>query len=126
MMERRGGPKCLVVALAILFIGCSWSSRRVKLDEQFTLRPKEKATVAGTDLTIRLDEVGHQTFSGPSTGPAAYVVLQISSKSGSRSSRIGVGESTEQDAYVIHVNSAYPFHSQDGPRCELTVTRAKK
>ncbi|HEY8203960.1 MAG TPA: hypothetical protein VIF81_04460 [Pyrinomonadaceae bacterium] len=123
MMERRGAPNCLIVALAIVFIGCSWSSRRVGLDEQFTLRPKEKATVAGTDLTIRLDEVGHQTFSGPSSGPAAYVVLQISSKSGSRSSRIGVSETTEQDGYIIKINSAYPFRSQDGPRCELTVAK---
>ncbi|HEY3103772.1 MAG TPA: hypothetical protein VGJ69_09265 [Pyrinomonadaceae bacterium] len=116
----------LTILVAFAVIDCSWWSRRVKLGEQFTMHPKEKVAVAGTELTIRLDEVGHQTFSGRSSDPAAYVVLQLTSERGSRSSRIGVGESTEQDAYVIHVNSAYPFHSQDGPRCELIVNRAKK
>jgi len=122
-MNLRGAKGALIATLAIALIGCNWSARRVKLGEPFTMRPKDKVAVAGTGMTIRLDEVGHQTFSGPSAGPAAYVVLQLTSETGSQSIRIGVGESTQEGAYVITVNSAYPFRSQDGPRCELTVTK---
>lgn len=113
----------LMICLTIVLIGCSWSSRRVKLGEPFSLRPKEVVQVAETGLTVRLDEVGHQTYSGPKSGPAAYCVLQISSQSGARSSRIGVGESTEQGEYVIKVKAANPFRSDDGPRCELIVNQ---
>ncbi len=124
----RGAKRWLVVGLTILLISCSWWSRRVKLGEQFTMRPKDTVAVADTGLTIRLDEVGHQTFSGPGPPPggASYVVLLVTDKNGSRSIRISVGETTEGGAYVIKVNSAYPFRSDDGPRCELTVTSVKK
>lgn len=123
----RGAKRWLVVGLTILLISCSWWSRRVKLGEQFTMRPKDTVAVADTGLTIRLDEVGHQTFSGPGPpGGASYVVLLVTDKNGSRSIRISVGETTEGGAYVIKVNSAYPFRSDDGPRCELTVTSVKK
>jgi hypothetical protein len=117
----------LTILVAFAVIDCSWRSRRVKLGERFTMRPKDKITVAGPGLTVRLDGVGHQTFSGPgpSPGAAAYVELLVTSESGSRSARISVGESTEVGDYVIKVNSAYPFSSQDGPRCELTVSRAR-
>jgi len=124
----RGAKRWLVVGLTILLISCSWWSRRVKLGEQFTMRPKDTVAVADTGLTIRLDEVGHQTFSGPGppSGAASYVVLLVTDKNGSRSIRISVGETMEGGAYVIKVNSAYPFRSDDGPRCELTVTSVKK
>ena len=92
------------------------------------MRPKDTVAVADTGLTIRLDEVGHQTFSGPGPAPsgASYVVLLVTDQNGSRSIRISVGDSTETGDYLIKVNSAYPFRSQDGPRCELTVTRPGK
>jgi len=127
-MKFRGAKFALIAALAIAFISCSWWSRRVKLGEEFTMRPKDKVAVAGTGLTIRLDEVGHQTFSGPGPPPsgASYVVLLVTSEDGSKSIRISVGDTKEVRDYVIKVNSAYPFRSQDGPRCELTVTRPGK
>ena len=127
-MKLRGAKGALIAALAIAFISCSWWSRRVKLGEEFTMRPKDKVAVAGTGLTIRLDEVGHQTFSGPGPPPgaASYVLLLVTEKGSSRSIRLSVGDSTEAGDYLIKVNSAYPFHSQDGPRCELTVMNARK
>jgi hypothetical protein len=126
-MDLRGAKGALIATLAIARIGCSLWSRRVNLGEQFAMRPKDKVVVAGTGLTVRLDEVGHQTFSGPGLPPggASYVVLLVTDENGSRSIRIGVGETTEGGACVIKVNSAYPFRGDDGPRCELTVTNAE-
>jgi len=127
-MNLRAAKGALIATLAITLIGCSWWSRRVKLGEQFTMRPKDKVVIAGTSLAIRLDGVGHQTFSGPgpSPGAASYVLLLVTEKGSSRSIRLSVGDSTEAGDYLIKVNSAYPFHSQDGPRCELTVMNARK
>ena len=127
-IKKRSAKRWFTIPLAIVFISCSWGTRQAKLGEQFAMRPKDKVTVAGTGLTIRLDTVGHQTFSGPGPAPgaAAYVELLVSSESGSKSIRISVGDITEVRDYVIKVNSAYPFRSQDGPRCELTVTRPGK
>ena len=127
-MDLRSPKGALIATLAIALIGCGWWSRRVKLGEQFAMRPKDKVVVAGTDLTIRLDEVGHQTFSGPGPPPggASYVGLLVSDENASRSIRISVGETAQAGDYVIKVNSANPFRSGDGPRCELTVTSTKK
>src|SRR5881628_567524 len=124
-IKKRSAKRWFTIPLAIVFISCSWGTRQAKLGEQFTMRPKDRVTVAGTGLTIRLDEVGHQTFSGPgpSPGGASYVVLLVAYENGSRSIRISVGENAEAGVYVITVNSAYPFRSQEGPRCELTVTK---
>jgi hypothetical protein len=125
----RGVKAVLIAALTVALISCSWwSPRRVKLGERFTLRPKEKVAVADTELTIRLDEVGHQTFSGPGPPPggASFVVLTVNHQSGSRSIRISVGDSAEAGDYAIKVNSAHPFRNDNGPNCELTVTSAKK
>jgi hypothetical protein len=122
-MNSLNAKRSLVVLLAIGFINCGWSSRRVKLGEQFTMRPKEKVSVASTQLAIRLDEVGHQTYSGPTSGPAAYVELFVTSETVSKSIRMSVGDNTEVDGYLITVNSALPFSSQGGPGCELTITK---
>jgi len=122
-MDVVNAKRLLVTFLAISFINCGWSSHRVKLGEQFTMRPKDKVTVASTPLTIRLDEVGHQTFSGPTSGPAAYVELFVTSQSASKSIRMSVGDTADIDGYVITVNSALPFSSQGGPKCELAVTK---
>jgi hypothetical protein len=122
-MDVVNAKRLLVTFLAISFINCGWSSRRVKLGEEFTMRPKERVSVASTPLTIRLDGVGHQTFSGPTPGPAGYVELFVTSHSVSKSIRMSVGEAGDIDGYVITVNSALPFSSQGGPKCELTVTK---
>lgn len=128
-MNRCCIKRWLVISFAIVSIGCSLGSRKVKLGEQFTLRPKEKVVVAGTGLTIRLDEVGHQTFSEPQPRPlsSSYVVLTVTAGGAApRSVSISVGESETIGGYTITVNSAYPFRSDNGPRCGLTVTAAAK
>ena len=86
-IKKRSAKRWFTIPLAIVFISCSWGTRQAKLGEQFAMRPKDRVTVAGTGLTIRLDGVGHQTFSGPGPAPgaAAYVELLVSSESGSRS-----------------------------------------
>jgi hypothetical protein len=122
-MNSMNAKRWLAVLLAIGFINCSWSSRRVKLGEQFTMRPKDKVSVASTQLTIRLDEVGHQTFSGPTSGRAGYVELFVTSQTVSKSIRLSAGDAADIDGYVITVNSALPFSSQGGPGCELMVAK---
>lgn len=128
-MNRCSVKRWLVISIAIVSIGCSLWSRSVKLGEQFTLRPKEQVVVAGTGLAIRLDEVGHQTFSEPQPKPlsSSYVVLTVTAGSvPAKSISISVGESETIGGYTITVNSAYPFRSDNGPRGELTVTAAAK
>lgn len=115
----------LVLTIAIIVISCTWETRRVNVAERFSIRPKEEVAVADTGITIRLNEVGHQTFSGPtpSRRSAAYVVLAVSSSDGPRNIRLDVGEGEQVGDYLIKLNSANPFNSDNGPRCELTVTK---
>jgi hypothetical protein len=115
----------LVLVIAIILISCTWETRRVNVGEKFAMRPKEEVAVADTGMTIRLNEVGHQTFSGP-TPPrraAAYAVLFVSTPDESRTIRLDVGDDEQVGHYLIKVNSANPFNSDNGPRCELTVTK---
>lgn len=124
-MNRCCIKRWLVISFAIVSIGCSLGSRKVKLGEQFTLRPKEKVVVAGTGLTIRLDEVGHQTFSEPQPRPlsSSYVVLTVTAGSvPAKSISISVGESENVGDYTIRLIGANPFHDQGGPDCKLMVT----
>ncbi len=114
-----------LLVITIMAISCTWETRRVNLGERFAMRPKEEVVVADTGLTIRLNEVGHQTFSGPTPArrSAAYAVLLVTSSGGSRTIRLDVGEDEQVGDYLIKVNSANPFNSDNGPRCELTVTK---
>ncbi len=124
-MNLRRLQRVLLPAIAVIVISCSWAIRRVNLGEKFAMRPKEEVAVADTGITIRLNEVGHQTFSGP-TPPrraAAYVILLVSSPDGSSTIRLDVGADEQVRNYLIKVNSANPFNSNNGPRCELTVTK---
>jgi hypothetical protein len=124
-MSMRRLKSVLVLAIAIVMISCMWGSRRVNLGEKFAMRPKEEVAVADTGITIRLYEVGHQTFSGPtpSRRAAAYAVLSVSSSSGSRTMTLDVGEDEQVGEFFIKINSVNPFNSDGGPRCELTVTK---
>jgi hypothetical protein len=114
-----------VLPIAVILIGCGWEARRVNVGEKFAMRPKEEVAVADTGITVRLNEVGHQTFSGPtpSLRAAAYAVLLVSLPDGSRTVRLDVGEEEQVGDYLIKLNSANPFNSDNGPRCELTVTK---
>src|SRR4029078_2457542 len=114
-----------LLPIAVILISCGWPARRVHLGEKFASRPKEEVAVADTGLTVRLNEVGHQTFSGPTPSgrAAAYAVLSVSLPDGSRTVRLDVGEEEQVGDYLIKLNSANPFNSDNGPRCELTVTK---
>jgi hypothetical protein len=107
----------------LLFTGCGLWSRRVKIDEQFTLRPGERVVVAGTDLAIKSDGVGHQTFPNPQPRPlrSSYVVLTITA-GGAPPRSITVDDNVSVGDYTITVKAADPFRS-DGPRGDLVVTR---
>lgn len=115
----------LVLTMAMMVISCTLDTRQVKVGEKFALRPKEEVAVADTGITIRLNEVGHQTFSGPtpSRRAAAYAVLLVTSSGGTRTLRLDVGEDEQVGDFLIKVNSVNPFNSDGGPRCELTVTK---
>ena len=124
-MNRPRAKNALILTIALMVISCGWPARRVNIGEKFAMRPKEEVAVADTGLTVRLNEVGHQTFSGPkpSRRAAAYAVLSVSSASGPGTVRMDVGETEQVGDYLIKLNSANPFNSDNGPRCELTVTK---
>lgn len=124
-MKMHRVQSALLLAIAIMLISCSWADRRVNVGEKFAMRPKEEVAVADTGISIRLNEVGHQTFSGPtpSRRAAAYAVLSVASPKGSSTVRLDVGEDEQVGDYLIKLNSANPFNSDGGPRCELTVTK---
>jgi hypothetical protein len=124
-MTTRRLQSVFVPAIAIVLISCSWATRRVNVAEKFAMRPKEEVAVADTGIKIRLNEVGHQTFAGPtpSRRAAAYAAFTVSLPDGSRTVSLDVGEEEQVADYLIKLNSANPFNSDNGPRCELTVTK---
>jgi hypothetical protein len=98
-------------------------ARKVKIGELFTLRPGERVVVAGTDLEIQVEGVGHQTAPNPQPKGfrASYVEMTITV--GDAPPRtIRVDNEVNVGDYTITVKSANPFRSDDGPRCELVVT----
>ena len=110
--------------LLLLFTGCGLWSKRVNIGEQFTLRPGEKVVVAGTDLVIQLEGVGHQTFPDPQprNSRSSYVELKVTA-GGAPPRSITVDDNVDVGDYTITVKSANPWRSDDGPRGELVVTR---
>lgn len=108
----------------LLFTGCGLGARRVNIGEQFALRPGERVIVAGTDLIIQLEEVGHQTAPEPQPKNfrSSYVKLTITA-GGAQPRAITFDDNINVGDYTITVKSANPFLSDGGPRCELVVTR---
>jgi hypothetical protein len=99
-------------------------AKKVKIGELFTLRPGERVVVAGTDLVIQVEGVGHQTAPNPQPKGfrASYVEMTITV--GAAPPRtISVDNEVNVGDYTITVKSANPFRSDDGPRCELVITR---
>jgi len=118
----------LIAGLSVLIVGCGsaskTASRSVKLDEQFALRPGEEVVVSGADLTIQLKVVGHQTFPNPQPRPLRSSYVELTATLGNAPPRsITVDDNVKVGDYTITVKSANPFSSDDGPRCELVVTR---
>jgi hypothetical protein len=116
--------KRLLTALAIigLLSACGLLSRRVKLGEEFTMKPKEKVVVAGAGLEIRLEGVGKQTFANPQSRPlrSSYVTLRVIP---GPPRLMEVTDSVDVGDYTITVKSADPFRTDGGPCCKLVVNR---
>lgn len=125
-MKRSPTRRWLLISSLILLLlaGCGLWSRRVKLGEEFTMRPGEKVVVAGTDLTIQLDGVGHQSFPGTQPQPVRLAYVELTVTAGGAAPRsIRMDESADVGDYIIKLNGANPFRNNGGPKCELTVTR---
>ncbi len=110
-------------SVIVLFTGCGLLSRRVKVGEEFNLKPKERVVASGAGLEITLEGVGHQTFPNPQPQSlrSSYVELTVTSGGAPRSMQ--VSDSIDVGDYTITVKSANPFRSDGGPSCVLVVTR---
>ena len=107
--------------LILLLAGCGLFARRVKLDEEFTLRPGERVVVAGTGLSIRLESVGRQWYvDGRAEAPYANLTV---SGGGASARSLTLGESVDAGDYAIKLVGANPFSSAGGPDCKLVVSR---
>lgn len=115
----------LIYSMCLLhFISCGLSARQVKIGEQFTLKLDEKVTVADTDLVIQLKGVGHQTASNPPPKDFRASYVEITITTGSAPPHTArVDDEIRVGDYTIMVKSANPFRSNDGPSCELMITR---
>jgi hypothetical protein len=113
----------LLAASAIILVlvsSCTLMSRRVKVGEEFTLKPGEKVSIAGADLTIRLKAVGHQWYVDR-RADSPYVELILSDVGASRHN-LTLSESETVGSYNIKLVAANPFSNNGGPDCKLIVT----
>ena len=110
------------MALGLLFLGnCGLMPRRVKVGEEFTLKPGEKISVRGADLTIKLKSVGHQWHvDGRADSPFVELVL---SDVGASGHNVTLSDTTTVGEYNIKLVAANPFRDNSGPDCKLVVTR---
>lgn len=104
--------KLLVVAL-LLLTSCALLSRRVKIGEEFTLRPGEKVVVSGTDLGIQLKSVGHQWYLDRRVD-SPYAELMVTG-GGASSRSVTVSQTLAVGDYTIKVIAANPFKDNGGP-----------
>ena len=120
--EFSAGKWIAVSATVLLFIGgCGVMSRRVKVGEEFTLKPDEKVSVAGADLTIKLKSVGHQWYVDQrADSPYAELIL---SDVGAFGHNVTLSDTTTVGDYTIKLVAANPFRDNGGPDCKLIVTR---
>jgi hypothetical protein len=108
------------VITLILVSNCSLLSRRVKLGEEFTLKPGEKVSVAGADLSIRLKEVGHQWYVDR-RAESPYVELELSDV-GAAGQKLTLSDIKTVGEFNIRLVAANPFRDNGGPDCKLIVT----
>ena len=119
------GSRKRFAALAVTLIftaSCTLWSRRVKIAEEFTLRPTEEVVVSGSGLTIQLKGVGHQWYVDQ-RADSPYAELIVTG-GGASARRITLGESITVGDYAIKLVAANPFRDNGGPDCKLIVTRA--
>lgn len=119
-------------AIILVFVSsCTLLSRRVRVDvsdqpltvklgEEFTLKPGEKVSVTGADLTIKLKAVGHQWYVDR-RADSPYVEL-ILSDVGASGHNLTLSETETVGKYNIKLVAANPFSNNGGPDCKLVVT----
>ena len=111
-----------VAAVILLFMSnCGVLSRRVRVGEEFTLKPGEKVSVRGADLAIRLKAVGHQWYADR-RADSPYVELELSDV-GAFGRNVTLSESMTVGDYTLKLVAANPFRDNGGPDCKLIVTR---
>jgi hypothetical protein len=123
MNEKVSMKKVCVLGLVTLvcLANCGFFSRRVKLDEEFTLKPNEKVSVSGTGLTIQLKTVGHQWYTDR-RAESPYVELVVTGGK-APSGPITLGEKFTVGDYTLKLVGANPFRDNGGPDCKLVVSR---
>src|SRR6266550_1964029 len=120
--ESSAGKWIALFAITLLFLsGCSLLSRRVKVGEEFTLKPGEKVSVSGADLSIKLKSVGHQWYVDR-RADSPYVELELSDV-GAFGKKLTLSDTQTVGDYNIKLVGANPFTDNGGPDCKLIVTR---
>ena len=116
------GKWLAVWAITLLFMSnCGVLSRRVKVGEEFTLKPGEKVSVRGADIAIRLKAVGHQWYVDR-RADSPYVELELSDV-GAFGKNVTLSDTMVVGEYNIKLMAANPFRDNGGPDCKLIVTR---
>ena len=115
------GKRIALSAITLLVLSGCVLSRRVKIGEEFTLKPGEKISVSGADLTIRLKEVGHQWYVDR-RADSPYVELELSDV-GASGHKLTLNDTETVGDYTIKLVAANPFRDNGGPDCKLMVTR---
>jgi hypothetical protein len=116
------GKWLAVWVTTLLFMSnCGLLSRRVKVGEEFTLKPGEKVSVRGADLTIRLKAVGHQWYVDR-RADSPYVELELSDV-GAFGKNVTLSDTMDVGEYNIKLVAANPFTNNGGPDCKLVVRR---
>jgi hypothetical protein len=119
--EFSAGKWLAVSVITLIFaINCSLVSRKVKVGEEFILKPGEKVSVAGADLSIKLMVVGHQWYVDR-RAEAPYVEL-ILSDVGASGRKLTLSDIHAVGEYNIKLVAANPFRDNGGPDCKLMVT----
>jgi hypothetical protein len=116
------GKRLAVSAVILLFMSsCGLLSRRVKVGEEFSLKPGERVSVRGADLAIRLKAVGHQWYVDR-RADSPYVELELSDV-GAYGQKLTLSDIQTVGDYNIKLTAANPFSDNGGPDCKLIVTR---
>lgn len=86
--------------------------KTAKLDEEFTLKPKEAVTIEGAGIKITLDEVGREWLAN-NGGERPYCKVSITHKSNAINASLRFGKPAEINGYEIRLVKANPFGSGD-------------
>jgi hypothetical protein len=112
-----------IATITVFLTGCGLLSRKVKLGEEFVMKPHDKVIVSGTGLEIKVETIGHQTAANAQSQPVSAFFVRMTTTWGGQSRSMEVDDSVDVGDYTIKVKSANPFATGGGPNCSLLVTR---